>query len=244
VVVLPQLITSLNLALNASNKPVLTWTPAVGATGYAIKRTVPGQAQVTLSTPNLTGTTWTDTTVAASTTYQYVVIALNDTGAFATSPVQTIIVPAVGTPPAVIKPGQVTGVVLALNTQGKPVITWAETAAATSYRVNRNLVGTTVYEVLATNVTSATYTDVTALPGVRYAYWINAVNSGGTGAGSTWAAITTTALPAQVATLTTALNVDGKPVLTWTAAARATSYAISRAVNGQAAVLLDTPGLT
>jgi hypothetical protein len=69
-----------NCPVTFLTKPTLTWTatPDTYATGYQVWRSTTsgsGYAQVASVTPRTT-TTWTDTTVAALTTYFYVVRAV------------------------------------------------------------------------------------------------------------------------------------------------------------------------
>ena len=62
----------------------LTWSAASGATGYNVKRsTTSGSGYTTISTP--TGTSSTDNSVTAGTTYYYVVSATNSSGESANS---------------------------------------------------------------------------------------------------------------------------------------------------------------
>ncbi|MEC0229312.1 Kelch repeat-containing protein [Paenibacillus alba] len=73
--------TPINLTATAGNSSVLlNWTGAVGANVNNIKRsTTPGGPYTTIAT-NVTGTTYTDTSVANGTTYYYVVTSVNPAG--------------------------------------------------------------------------------------------------------------------------------------------------------------------
>lgn len=65
----------------SANQINLTWSPANGATNYYVKRsTVNGGPYTTVSVP-LTQTNYSDTGLISSTTYYYVVTAINDGGA-------------------------------------------------------------------------------------------------------------------------------------------------------------------
>ena len=178
--------TQVAVSLNANEEPVITWTAPTGAQSYKVGRLRQGTTVWEDLASGITGTSYTDTSALPGHRYSYWIKAVNSSGTSNSS-----VWVAITVSPAVVAPGRVTGVTLTLNDQGKPKVTWAVTPGATSYRVNRNLLGTTTYEVLAPNWTATTYTDVTALPGRRYAYWINAINTGGVGRGSAWVAITT-----------------------------------------------------
>ena len=70
-----------SLAVSAADgSPVLTWSASTAATGYTVKRsTTPGGPYAILAT-NVTGTSYTDTSAVAGTTYYYVVVATNAAG--------------------------------------------------------------------------------------------------------------------------------------------------------------------
>jgi hypothetical protein len=64
----------------------LRWQPSFGATGYTVKRaTTTGGPYVPIAS-GITGSSYTDATVANGTTYHYVVIATNSAGASSNSP--------------------------------------------------------------------------------------------------------------------------------------------------------------
>ncbi len=77
----PQAPTGLTLTTNYTSL-TLNWTAAFGApTGYNVKRSTSTGAETTLPAgTNVTGTTFTDTTVAVGTEYFYTVSAVNDSG--------------------------------------------------------------------------------------------------------------------------------------------------------------------
>jgi hypothetical protein len=62
----------------------LTWTPSAHATHYLLKRGTSAGAETTIAT--LTGTSYTDTGLTASTTYYYLVTAENALGESGSSP--------------------------------------------------------------------------------------------------------------------------------------------------------------
>jgi len=69
------------VATAGNNQVSLVWNAAAGAASYTVKRsTVNGGPYTTIVASGITGTSYTDTTVANGTTYYYVVSAVNPAG--------------------------------------------------------------------------------------------------------------------------------------------------------------------
>jgi len=66
-------------ATGGNGRVVLNWSAAAGATSYTVKRSTSGGAFTAIA-PGVTATTYTDSTVSNSTSYSYVVVALNAAG--------------------------------------------------------------------------------------------------------------------------------------------------------------------
>lgn len=157
----------------------LTWS-RVGytepAVGYTIERTAALNspwATISVAAGAPTGS-FLDTTAAADTTYYYRITAYNSFGDGASATVQ-IRVPPVG----IVPPGTPTGL-----TWARPQVTLSWDAPAeviSGYRIerstNRNNWANLVSFV--SPGTGITFTDVTALPGVRYFYRVVAYNAAG-----------------------------------------------------------------
>lgn len=151
-------------ALATHNSVTLTWqAPLQPVTGYVVYRDGTPIGQVT-------GTTYTDTSVAPEAEYSYWVVALNQSGASepgATLSVRTPATP-VDPPPAPVAGLQVSPLVEALRVQWKP----ATDPTVTGYRVY--LDGT---QILETQETSAELTGLA--PGRVYTVAVTAVSDSG-----------------------------------------------------------------
>jgi len=77
---LPDPVTSLSAAAPDSGHVSLLWSAAPGATSYTIQRQGPGDTSFVNLAQNLTGTTYSDSTVQSGVSYSYRVIAVNTTG--------------------------------------------------------------------------------------------------------------------------------------------------------------------
>ena len=180
----PSVPTGLATTSDTASSVGLSWTASTGgATGYTVYRN--GTALGTTTTA-----TYTDSTVAPSTTYQYTVDAYNSGG---THSAQSTVLP-VTTPAASPAPSVPTGLATTSDTASSVGLSWtASTGGATGYTVYRNgtALGTT---------TTATYTDSTVAPSTTYQYTVDAYNSGGThSAQSTVLPVTTpAAAPSKV----------------------------------------------
>ena len=142
----------------------LSWTASTGgATGYTIYR---NGTQIGTSTT----TTYTDSTVSPSTTYQYTVDAYNGAGTHSaqSSPALSV------TTPATAPPSVPTGLSAPTDTASSVGLSWtASTGGATGYTIYRNgtQIGTS---------TTTTYTDSTVSPSTTYQYTVDAYNGAGT----------------------------------------------------------------
>ncbi|MFX3651315.1 MAG: glycoside hydrolase family 6 protein [Paenibacillus sp.] len=87
------------LTATAGNAQVsLTWTASAGATSYSVKRALSASGPFTTIAENVSGTSYTNTSLTNGTTYHYVVSAVNTAGQSANSAVasatpQSVVVP-------------------------------------------------------------------------------------------------------------------------------------------------------
>ncbi|TVY07500.1 polysaccharide lyase family 7 protein [Paenibacillus cremeus] len=127
---------------------------------------------------------------------------------------------------------------------GQVTLSWTAPAGSTvtSYNVKRST-GDGAYTVVASNLTSLTYTDKGLTNGVAYTYVVSAVNGIGEGANSTSVTSTPTP-PATVPSAPTGLTAVGgssRISLSWQQVDDATSYSIWRStVNGSGYVQVGT----
>ena len=180
----------------------LTWDDPQdeSITGYVILRRVRvndqgGDFSELVANTGSAATTYTDTTVAASTTYTYRIKAINEHGVSERSRWVHIDTPA---PPVPDKP---TGLEAAAS-NGQVVLTWddPDDDGITGYvilrRVRVNDQGGDFSVLVANTGTAATtYTDDTVAPSTTYTYRIKAINEHGPSERSRWYHIDTPAAP-------------------------------------------------
>ena len=155
---------------------VLTWTASMGATGYNVKRaTVSGGPYTQLATTTTPG--YTDSSAKYSTTYFYVVSALNAAGESANS---TQVSATLALPNAPLTPTNV----IATAGNAQVGLTWTASSGATSYNVLRSTTNGGPYTQIATP-TSTSYSDTPLVVGTTYYYVVSAVNAGGESPNST-----------------------------------------------------------
>ncbi|WP_301002435.1 fibronectin type III domain-containing protein [Capsulimonas corticalis] len=123
------------------------------------------------------------------------------------------------------------------------VLSWSASPGAASYTVSRGLVSGGPYTVIASGLTSTSFTDTGLADNTAYYYVVNGVGTNGAGPNSNQAVINTQPLPPAVPTGLTA--VSGGPTqinLSWTVAARAVSYNIYRGTTpgGESATPIAT----
>ena len=184
------------------NQVVLTWDDPDddSITGYVILRRIRvnnqgGDFSVLVANTETAATTYTDDTVAASTTYTYRIKAINEAGTSERSRWVHIDTPA---PPVPDKP---TGLEAAAS-NGQVVLTWddPDDDSITGYvilrRVRVNDQGGDFSVLVANTGTAAlTYTDDTVAASTTYTYRIKAINEHGTSERSRWFHIDTPAAP-------------------------------------------------
>jgi fibronectin type 3 domain-containing protein len=154
----------------SANQINLTWSPAIGATNYYMKRsTVSGGSYTTISVP-LTVTNFSDNGLTGGTAYNYVIAAANDGGTINSAQASATTLTA---PPAPASLMAVAGLSEAIN------LSWPASAGATSYNIKRANFSGGPYTVVATNVTTTSYTNTGLYGTVTYYYVVSAVNVNG-----------------------------------------------------------------
>jgi len=179
------------LVATAANAQVsLTWSASATATSYNVKRgTTTGGPYTTISSP--TATNFTDIGLTNSTTYFYVVSAVNATGESANS------TQASATPVAPTQaPAAPTGLTAtAGNVQVS--LTWTASSGAISYNVKRGTTTGGPYTQVS-SVTVPSFLDTGLTNGTTYFYVVSAVNSIGESRNSAQASATPANTPVDV----------------------------------------------
>ncbi len=202
---------------------IITWTTSTGATSYALYR------NGSLYASDLTGPTYTNTSVTSGTTYSYYVIAKNASAQTTNSNgAKSIVTTACGAPGAFnlnVSAG-CDGATSTIN------LSWSASANATLYDIYRN------GSLYASNIVGTSFENTYLItPGTTFSYYVKAknatsfqtINSNGTvsAAGKNCKLVTPFTLYAKAACDGTTSKID----LTWTASVNATSYDIYRNGN-------------
>lgn len=159
----------------------LSWTASPGAISYRIKRATNSGGPYTAILPEVNTTTYPDTGLTSSTTYYYVVSAVNGSGESADSgqaDATTLTAP----------PDAPTGLSAILGT-GRVTLSWTASGGATSYGVKRATTPGGTYTTVAEGLTGTTYTDTGISHAATYYYVVVATNADGTGPDSTEVAV-------------------------------------------------------
>ena len=208
----------------------VTWKAADGAAQYRVYRKDAANPKWK-GIANVTGTSWTDKTAVAGVKYTYTVRGINANGTLSPSYDSTGVSATMpGAAPAV--PANVT-LIGAKAVTGGIQVTWKAADGAAQYRVYRKDAANPKWKGIA-NVTGTSWTDKTAVAGVKYTYTVRGINANGTlspSYDSTGVSATmpgaAPAVPANV-TLGSAKAVTGGIQVTWQAADGAAQYRVYR----------------
>jgi cellulose 1,4-beta-cellobiosidase len=179
--------TGLTPTVVSSSQINLSWNASTGATSYNVKRATVSGGPYTTVASGVTGTSYSDTGLSASTTYYYVVSAVNSNGESANSSQVSATTSVGGTPPPV--PTGLTPTVVSSNQIN---LSWNASTGATSYNVKRATVSGGPYTTIATGVTATSYNNTGLTPATTYYYVVSAVNANGESANSSQVSATTT----------------------------------------------------
>ena len=207
----------------------VTWQKADGAAQYRVYRKGPGETKWT-GIINVTGTSWTDKTAKAGSTYTYTVRGIAKDGKTLSSSYDKIGVS------AVIAPAKVVLVSAKADSAGI-LVTWQKAAGAHSYQVFRKTAGTG-WKCIAKNIHDTEWKDIDAVKGTKYFYTVRAVADDGTTRGGydkTGKPATVTKNPTTPADVTLGKAVAGKSgiTVTWSYAADARTYRVYRKAAGE-----------
>lgn len=164
-------------AMPGNAQVALSWPTVSGAAYYKVKRSVQAGGPYTLiGTP--TSVSLTDSSVSNGTAFFYVVSAVNSAGEGADS-VETSATPQLPVPDVPVNP-------IAASGDRKIILSWSAAANAAGYRVKRSMVGGGPYTLVASPVLNQ-FTDPDLTNGTAYHYVVSAVNDSGESANSTQA---------------------------------------------------------
>ena len=207
----------------------VTWQKANGAAQYRVYRKGPGETKWT-GIINVTGTSWTDKTAKAGSTYTYTVRGIAKDGKTLSSSYDKIGVS------AVIAPAKVVLVSAKADSAGV-LVTWQKAAGAHSYQVFRKTANTG-WQRIAKNIHDTEWKDIDAVKGTKYFYTVRAVADDGATRGAydkTGKPATVTKNPTTPADVTLGKAVAGKSgiTVTWSYAADARTYRVYRKAAGE-----------
>lgn len=214
----------------------LNWTQSTspGITGNNVYRSTSGSGGPYNLLANLGAvTSYSDTAVSAGSTYYYSVTAVSADGESALSAYAG----------ATTIPPTPTGLTATAG-NAQVALSWSAATGAASYNVKRAIASGGPYTTL-TNVSTASFTDTTAVNGTTYYYVVSALNGSGESANSSQVSATPSApqLPAAPTSLTASSPQRRKITLNWTQSASPgiTNNKIYRAmVNGGPYTLVTT----
>ncbi|ULL17083.1 hypothetical protein DVH26_23145 [Paenibacillus sp. H1-7] len=213
-------------AIPGNGKVQLDWTLTNGALSYSVKRSTTKGGPYEIVGPNVTATTFTDSTVSNNTTYYYVVIAHGESGDSGNSnevtvtPSESAIKPEA---PAALKTD-------ARNTQAD--LSWQPVQNAAAYSIKRSDNAEGPFQVVKNNVMDPFFRDTGLDNGKMYYYVVSATNVAGESENSAVQSVRPVA-PLQSPKGLTAIAGDTRSTISWNASEGAATYAVKRStVNG------------
>src|SRR5206468_3654276 len=232
-------------ATTASSSQIdLSWTaPADNGgstiTGYMIERSANGGSTWTTMVSNSggTATTYSDTGLAAGTTYTYRVSAINSVGTGSPSSNASATTLAVA-------PSPPTGLTATAVSSSQINLSWTAPnnggSAITGYKVERSTDGGSSWSTLVANTgsTATTYSDTGLAHTTTYTYRVSAINSVGTSPPSNGASATALAIAPSPPSALGATAVSSSQInLSWASptdngGSAITGYMIERSANG------------
>jgi hypothetical protein len=179
----------------SSSQVGLSWRDVAGETGFQIERSLDGSTWGIVGTTGAGVTSYQDTSVSASTTYQYRAKASDAGGLSACSNVASTTTPTATTPPAA--PTNLTATAVSTSQVN---LNWQDNSSNESgFFIERSSTSgrswTQIAQV-ATNVTS--YTDASVSRNKSYSYRVRAYNASGNSAYSNVASVATPKAPSIV----------------------------------------------
>ena len=205
-------------------KVTLVWSTISDATSYVLLRSSTSGAEADYKT-DLSGTSYTDTSVINGLTYYYQLLAVNSSGRG--NPSQEV-----SATPQVATLSPPTGLNGASG-NAKAILTWQAVTNATYYSLYRSLDANTYTKVAAcsgTSFSALTCTDTGLINGTYYYYRVATGNAGGEGTPSSYVYVLPNPPPPAAPTGVSATGSSGKISVSWTAVSGATSYSVYRSL--------------
>jgi hypothetical protein len=178
--------TGLTATTVSSSQINLSWSASSGASTYNVLRAITSGGSYTTIATGVSATSYSDTGLSGSTTYYYVVQAVNSAGTSANSNEASATTQA-----EVITPPAPTGLTATAVSSSGINLSWTASSGATTYNVLRSTTSGGSYTTIATGVSSTTYSDNGLSASTTYYYVAQAVNSAGTSPNSIQASATT-----------------------------------------------------
>jgi len=184
-VALPAAPTGLTATLSGTSQINLAWSEATsGVSGFYVMRSVSGGSYTQLAQVSGTTTSYSDTGLAAGTSFSYEVLAYNATGNSAVSNVAAATTPSAPTVP--------TGLTATLSGTSQINLAWSEaTSGCTGFDVMCSVSGGSYTQVAQVSGSTTTYSATGLAAGTTYSYEVKAVNAVGASAVSNVASATT-----------------------------------------------------
>ena len=215
---------SITATAASSTQIDVSWSASVGAISYRIEQSANGGATWSIAGTG-TGLTFSDTGLAAATTYGYRVIAVGTGGDSLVSATATATTSAG-------PPSPPTGVTATAVSSSEIDLSWAASVGATGYQVERSSDGGANWSIAGTT-TSTVLKDVGLNAEATYAYRVIATSAAGNSNPSSTATATTPTAPPSAPTGVTATAISSTEIqVGWTSSSGATGYRVERTANG------------
>jgi len=170
----PAAATSLVAAAASATRINLTWADVSGETSFRIERSTDGINFASVGTVNANVLSYADTTVSASATYYYRVIAINSGGTAPASNIASATTPAA--PVATLNAPS--NLAASWQKNGRIRLTWADTNTAESgYRIEVSTDGVNYSAVANVSVNTTSYQTGRVAGGRTYWYRVKAYNA-------------------------------------------------------------------
>ena len=212
-------VNGISISSSTNTTIILAWNTVIGAASYNIYRaaTING-AYIKVNTSIVTGTSYTDTGLASSTTYYYYIRAVSG-GIEGAKSEPSVMGKTMAAAP--------TGVSASAISASSINISWNPVSSALNYKIYYEQ-GASTNKILLEQVTGTSYTHNGLLSNTSYRYYIIATNSEGDSAYSTAASATT--LPAAPAGISTTVLSTSSISISWNPVSGAT-YRVYYAVG-------------